>query len=460
MSAMDDSALTTGTETTPLLRARPPVVNKRRKTYGGRTSSNDEDIEESAAVLRLDLVLGKIERRLESYNREDFEGKLQQAYDALKAIFNDSASRVGEEARGRALVVVRLLEGKASVVLSAKDSVPERIHGARRFLEDALYDIENSYHRTVVEKISHLQQELRKGTLEAAQRVRAIRRAVAMASDRLLEYSELPYEWQNNPYIVKGYRFYESPVKCLVSVCQLHNETGNIWTHLAGFMFLGALALWAYPQTPAFSEMTFSDRMIFFVFVTAALKCLVCSALWHTFAHIANLDAMKRLACMDYVGISVLIAASIVTMEYHGFYCSPGYQAAYVGFTAALGLMGIVIPWFEWFDRVENRHYRIMFFLGIAISGALPVAHIMASQSVLRTLSFFAPVTKSIACYVVGVAIYASHWPERLSPGKFDSLGNSHQLWHLAILGGIYYHFRAVQQFHVSSRGFACGSCV
>lgn len=207
---------------------------------------------------------------------------------------------------------------------------------------------------------------------------------------------------------------------------------------LVGFCFLCVVGLYVYPQTPDFSSMAFCDRLIFFVFLAAALKCLVCSALWHTFAHIANLGAMKSLACLDYVGISVLIAASIVTMEWHGFYCNPTSQMFYVGFTAALGLIGVVIPWFPWFDRVENRRYRIMFFLGIAISGILPITHITYTQSLIRTWHFFSPVFKSLLCYVAGVAIYATHFPERLHPGNFDRLGNSHQLWHLAILGGIW----------------------
>ena len=361
--------------------------------------------------------------------------------------------------------MVKLLENQCSAVLSAKESMPDKINGARRFLESALLDVETTYYnniahtgRSVVEKISHLQAEISKGTQEAAVRVQAIREAVAAASTRLLEYRELPYEWQNNPYILKGYRFYESPVSCFMSAFQLHNETGNIWTHLAGFMFLCAVGLYMYPRTPVFTEMTFYDKLIFFVFLGAALKCLVCSALWHTFAHIANLGAMKKLACMDYVGISVLIAASIVTMEYHGFYCAPRSQVFYVGFTSALGLMGVIIPWFEWFDRIENRKYRIMFFLGIAISGAVPITHIVISQSITRTWFFFAPVIKSLLCYIFGVAIYASNYPEKLRPGTFDSIGNSHQIWHLAILGGIWYQFKAVQGFQLTSQAFACST--
>lgn len=352
---------------------------------------------------------------------------------------------MGGEARGRALVVVRLLENKCSAVLSAKDRIPDKIHGARQYLETALVDVENSYHsnlnstrQSVVEKISHLQDEIQRGTQEASKRMAAVRLAVQAASTRLLKYSELPFEWQNNPYVLTGYRFYESPLHCLLSAFQMHNETGNIWTHLAGFIFLCIIGLYFYPQTVAFSHTSFYDRVIFFVFMAAALKCLVCSALWHTFAHIANLEAMKSLACLDYVGISVLIAASIVTMEWHGFYCNPTSQLCYVSFTSALGLLGVVIPWYSWFDRVENRKYRIMFFLGIAISGVVPISHIIYSQSMSRTWSFFSPVIKSLLCYIFGVAVYASHFPEKLKPGLFDSIGNSHQIWHLAILGGIW----------------------
>ena len=53
----------------------------------------------------------------------------------------------------------------------------------------------------------------------------------------------------------------------------------------------------------------------------------------------------------DYVGISVLIAASILTVEYHGFYCQPVAQFSYMTLTTILGIVGMFIPWLEWFDR-------------------------------------------------------------------------------------------------------------
>jgi predicted membrane channel-forming protein YqfA (hemolysin III family) len=46
----------------------------------------------------------------------------------------------------------------------------------------------------------------------------------------------------DNEYIKTGYRVYYSYVDNWRSLFMLHNETGNIWTHLIGFfMFIGLM---------------------------------------------------------------------------------------------------------------------------------------------------------------------------------------------------------------------------
>ncbi|OQS03287.1 adiponectin receptor protein [Thraustotheca clavata] len=45
----------------------------------------------------------------------------------------------------------------------------------------------------------------------------------------------------HNPFIRSGYRLhYHSPLHCLKSLFQLHNETWNVWSHLVGAMLFGA----------------------------------------------------------------------------------------------------------------------------------------------------------------------------------------------------------------------------
>ena len=151
-------------------------------------------------------------------------------------------------------------------------------------------------------------------------------------------------------------------MQCVYSILKIHNETGNIWTHIFGFFFVLAMGVYWYPRSASYEISTTADKFVCAVFFVAALECLACSTIWHTFSNFANLSAMKKIACIgmmscgrrliiDYVGISALIAATIITVEYHGFYCQPSAQWSYMTATTILGIIGMLIPWLEWFDR-------------------------------------------------------------------------------------------------------------
>ena len=57
--------------------------------------------------------------------------------------------------------------------------------------------------------------------------------APAHATDRVR--SELPEWYEHNPFIWTAYRDHRTSFcGCVSSVCGIHNETGNIWTHLLG----------------------------------------------------------------------------------------------------------------------------------------------------------------------------------------------------------------------------------
>lgn len=60
---------------------------------------------------------------------------------------------------------------------------------------------------------------------------------------------------------------------------------------------------------------------------------------------------MRCMACLDYVSISLLIAASSVVTEFYGFYCDSFFRNTYIMATGAFGIAGVVVPWLPWFDR-------------------------------------------------------------------------------------------------------------
>lgn len=222
-----------------------------------------------------------------------------------------------------------------------------------------------SYLNNLENKLAELEQsslDTFNATKDSIQDAAALMRlAIKNGAMRLLTAEEIPEEWKHNMYILTGYRFYESKLRCVRSICGIHNETGNIWTHIIGFVFLAAVWFYYYPAKGWFAELSAADIAVYGVFFAAALKCLLFSTLWHTFCNLSNLKAMRRCACIDYIGISVLIAASIVTFEYHGFYCQPHCQLMYISITSLLGLIGTYIPWQEWFDKPYVTTFSILF---------------------------------------------------------------------------------------------------
>lgn len=254
---------------------------------------------------------------------------------------------------------------------------------------------------------------------------------------------------------MSGYRFLNTAADCWYSLFYVHNETGNIWTHLLGFIILLSVGIYEFFYSKLMSNIPIKDRIVFLIFLLAACKCLVCSTVWHTLSGINNLKIYKQVACLDYVGISVLICASIILCEYYAFYCDDAIRNAYMIATSSLAIMGVSMPFQAWFDNHERRWLRIAFFIALASSGAIIIVHLSFVRGIFQTFGWLTPVFKSLACYVAGVVIYGNQFPEKFWPGKFDKLGHSHQFWHLFVCGGIWYHYQAALQFASSREDFA-----
>ncbi|KAI8145534.1 hemolysin-III related-domain-containing protein [Fennellomyces sp. T-0311] len=324
------------------------------------------------------------------------------------------------------------LDDTIDAMMSKIEEVDSRISDAI----DRAVDLGTNMHETIhkvaaraSEQMDHLKMAMTKGALQ------------------LLHYEELPVPWRNNQHILTGYRFLSTPAQCWHSLLYLHNETGNIYTHLIGFVVFLCIGIYELFYSPLLSEAPLIDRVIFAVFFCAACKCLMCSTVWHTLSGINDYALFKRVACLDYVGISVLICASVVLTEYYGFYCDDMWRNTYILGTGTLAVIGTIIPFMDWFEKHEMKWLRITFFITMAASAAFPVGHLYANHGPELTTAWLSPVMKSIGCYLLGVVVYGNQWPEAFWPGKFDHLGHSHQLWHLFVCGGIWYHYTAAVSF-------------
>ncbi|KAF9960355.1 hypothetical protein BGZ65_012448 [Modicella reniformis] len=424
---------------------------------------------DTAILVKLETLLHKIESKLRSIEASSLEKvdhtlrQLEETYATLEVPSIDDKVRT----------TLRVMEDTYQHALHAKSTLKDRLSTAIIILEEKYVELEQNSFERMDDALGMLEKvDSRAFIGSAIDSFDARRRAALAGAKRLLHFEELPEQWQENKYIFSGYRFLTSKSQCFKSIFYVHNESGNIWTHLLGFFYFLSVGIYFFSgSNPYFTNPISSpvrnlpripadgyDKLVFLVFFLAVYKCLLMSSLWHTFAQIAHEGTMKCMACLDYVGISILIAASVVVTEYYGFYCESLFRNSYIIATTLFGVAGVVVPWLSWFDQKETRWLRITFFVSMAASALLPVFHLMLIQGAGATLEWLFPLLKSMGSYVLGVFLYANQYPERLFPGRFDHIGSSHQLWHLCVLGGVYFHFTAALSFWERRYEFGCPS--
>lgn len=135
---------------------------------------------------------------------------------------------------------------------------------------------------------------------------------------------------------------------------EVHNETGNIMTHLIGAAIIIPL-FWPSANSTLDPHTTPMDRFVQTLYLIAALKCLLLSVSWHVMAGCSDLKVFDLFACVDYTGIAWLVAASIATASYSVFYCQPNLSLLYSCTTFMVGLVGAVVPFMEFFNKRENK---------------------------------------------------------------------------------------------------------
>ena len=454
------------------LRPSPPN-QRRRHSEHQPVRQNSFDLDPDAIFLKVDLFISELERRLdwiENFGNLKLDAGINRAYFTLDAV-RESCSHVSGEligaGRRRARILVDTVEERYKHALATKETLEGKAQAGMRMMEGLLADLEaramavretglsemiDGGWRIAGESVQKAKEVVDEG-LEKARRAKeglkdSIEYAVQRAREhRLITYEDLPQPWRVNPHIIKGYRFSDNKLDCVKSAFNFSNETVNIWSHAIGLIIVLSIAFYFYPASVNFSQSSKADIFFAAAFFFAACKCLVCSCMWHTMSSISEQTLMERFACVDYTGISLLIAASIMTTEHTAFYCDPISRWLYISTTATLGVAGVLLPWHPIFNRADMNWARVAFYVSLAATGFAPVFQLSMTRSPAWAWAFYAPVMKSIAVYLAGAIIYAGQIPERWLHGWFDYAGGSHNIWHLAVLGGILFHYSAMQSF-------------
>ena len=243
---------------------------------------------------------------------------------------------------------------------------------------------------------------------------------------KIFHFDDMEVWLQDNQYIRTGYRICASYTESWMSMTYWHNETLNIWTHLvSGVIFVGMIFnIWINWQEPMM------DKVVFTIYCICAIKCFFMSSLFHLHSH-QPYKTFRLFSCLDYAGISIMIMGSCILLTYYVYYCDDTFRTLWIFLTVLVSFVGILGPFFEPFAKHPSLR-AICYIASAGISG-LPVGYHMITHSIPFNANGIFFFLGMVLCYIGGAGIYVYQVPERFSPGSFDYILASHQIWHLCV---------------------------
>ncbi|KAI1088883.1 mPR-like GPCR protein [Rostrohypoxylon terebratum] len=260
----------------------------------------------------------------------------------------------------------------------------------------------------------------------------------------LLSYEAIPEWYQDNPYIRNGYRpVSHSTRACFGSWIYIHNETMNIYTHLlpAAALLVSCLAY----IIARLMNRDGRDAGIVAVQMISAVACLGFSSAYHTLmCHSHQVEALWLR--LDFVGIILLILGSFISGIYVGFWCEMLERKIYWSMIGSLAAISIVIVLAPTFQGPRWRTLRLLTFVSTGLSGLAPIIHgiCMFGFAQMMKQSGLAYYLAEGGLFLLGAVVYATRFPESISPGKFDLYGSSHQIFHILVVMATVVHLAGV----------------
>jgi adiponectin receptor len=271
--------------------------------------------------------------------------------------------------------------------------------------------------------------------------------------EELLPRESTPeYLRDDNVFVLGMYRreFEPSLSNCVRSLFSWHNETANVWSHLLGAVLVALL--WAV----ATDRDTRTSPMPLHVFSGTAVLVLAVSAVVHLL-YSASRRMYARAWKADYAAIYIVLAGAFAGICPYVF-CSmaPSVWTAYVSVAALLAAIGICAAACDAFQGARLRTWRFMSFAVVPLFGLVPIVHTAVALGHIGAIRTVLALTcATLVVTALGGVILYSKVPERWSPGSFDRLGGSHNLWHLAMLAALLVFRQAI----LVARRYAGDAC-
>ena len=162
---------------------------------------------------------------------------------------------------------------------------------------------------------------------------------------------------------------------------------------------------------------TIWDKLVLCVFALSACATFLFSSLFHL--HICHSREMFIVfGCLDYTGISALIAGSSISITYIFFRCLQTALIGWCSMIVVVNSIGIIGPMFPWWTGPRFRAGRAIIFLSSGAVSAGPLFHYLALYGTAgfpdsKEYFGFLGIVAMMLLYLIGVAVYVGRFPER-----------------------------------------------
>ena len=265
----------------------------------------------------------------------------------------------------------------------------------------------------------------------------------------LFKDCEMPEGFRER-FITSAYRrAYSTPWECVKSLFYINNESFNVWSHIftTVFFVMRYSTLLALTQTPHLFD---PFNLPLFASAIGTFTLYSTSSMAHLFNSISE-RGYKICFFFDYAAISLYTFTSAQAMF---FYTRPTntnwiifeIPSAYMSIAATLSFLATYSTCktgnkvFKYGNLLRTISCLVSWLnctLPFIVGATLCSCHANSSTS---CLAFSACNSASVGyyfrhafCTVVAGLIYSTRLPERLLPGRFDLVGNSHHFMHVFV---------------------------
>jgi len=245
-----------------------------------------------------------------------------------------------------------------------------------------------------------------------------------------------------------------------LSLFQLHNETINIWTHIIAaciFLYLGIYH--SEERVSVLLTEKYNAHFMIEVHCYFASCTYLLSATFHLYRGVSE-EISNILVKLDYFGIFVTFFGSMLSGLFFTFYCYEDLVFLYQTGITILIVPSIIISLTPKFSEVRYTTMRVAVYGIVGLYSFLPIGHQIYIHGVMHQeiVDYMKGFFLMLLLYMTGMVFYQIRFPEVCWPGKFDLLGQSHQIFHILTAIATFIHYMTLLQYYKIRTTYGCAA--